>query len=276
MSTLLQSWWVRFGLYLLGSGLWLGALFHGMLNTPQWSSYLLTHPAALFLYNVVSQGVVEAVPVLLAWLLLVRPDRLTVVNAGRSLPGVTLGVAVVFVIGAPLAGWLAGVPQTGGWITWLIPGFTALAVALGEEYTARFAVWSSLSRKVGILWGAVGTTLYFILSHGFELWRNYLSYANHAIWPTVGAPVLEGLVPFGVVAVWVVWRSGSLIPAIGAHWVADWVPWRTGLPAITITGELVPLVLGVVAAEVMVRTSRWGRHRHSATGLAYPIPAHKE
>lgn len=276
---MLQSWWVRFGLFLLGNGLWLGALFHGMLNTPQWAPYLVTHPTALIFYNVISQSVVEAVPVLLAWVLLVRPDRLTIVNTGRSLPSVTLGVTLAFVIGLPLVGWIAGGPQADGWSAWLIPGLTSLTVALGEEYTARFAVWSSVSRRVGILWGAVGATLYFVLGHVFELWRNYVSYTNHAIWPSVGAPLLEGIVPFAVVAAWVVWRSGSLVPAIGMHWLVDWIPWRTGLQPITITRELMPLVVGVIAAEVMARVSGCLRHRqHVAQALrisSEPIPVER-
>lgn len=204
---MIRAWWIRFGLYLIGTGLWIGALFDGLLNTPQWTPYLLLHPAVLVLYNVGWQTVVEAVPVLLAWWLLVRPDRLSIINAGRSLPSVALEVALAFVIGAPVVGWIAGAPQTGGWTAWLNPALASLAVAMGA-------------------------TLYFILGHVFELWRDYLSYTNHAI-------------------------------AIGMHWITDWIPWETGFQPITITRELAPLIGAVVAAELMVRVSWWLRRRYA-------------
>ncbi len=254
MTLLVRSWWWRFGLYLLCDALWLGALFHGVLNTPQWSPYLLTHPAVLVLYNIVSQSIVEAVPVVLAWLLLVRPDRLTIINSGRSLRSIALGVGLAFLIILPLAGWIAGVPRTEGLITWVIPGLASLAVAIGEEYTARFAVWSSLMGRVGVKWGAVGATGYFVLGHAFELWRNYQSYVGHALWPAVGAPLLEGILPLAVVTLWVVWRSGSLIPAIGMHWAGDWLPWQAVSNFVTMVVEVIPLLIGIMAAEAMV----WG------------------
>lgn len=257
---MVRGWAVRLGIFFVVQTLWLAALFHGILSRPQWTPYLNTHLPALVAYSIASQAIVEAVPVLSAWVLLVRPDHLSHPPSPLSpTPALVLWAGIPLALSLVAIGILQGVPQHEGWVVWGTTGCTALLVALGEEFTARFAVWGAAARHLGLWQGAVTATVYFLGTHIWELLRNVQAYPDHAFWGAVGDPAI-GLLAFSLMALWMVWRSGSLVPAIVSHWARDWLPWhRNFMPIHIFSSTAITIVVGIALAEALHGMQLWRR-----------------